>query len=835
MNQVKTTFYDSYVPSLKAAEYEITVSQTLTGDDKVPTTPHPPVKQRFIIRGPRFRINPGDITRAFPPPNSTGRYHDYLPMMVFNKRSLPWERDLNLSKQVNETQPYWQKLHLSAADDEETYPWVALLVFTEHELPAPGQTSKNNLRNPTSTSTVSLSDLLHPPSGIRGPKLTLEDDEKENIDNIRCNVIDVDNDVFVVLMPSLTDLRYLTHVRKVDTSHKEPRKMVHDGWFSTVIGNRFAVPPANGAAPAQVRNIVHLVSLEGLQDLLGETGAKAPANASKVRLVSLYSWSYTCLPDPKENFRELMLHLITPESEQGTNLLFKLPPSSGATPTTAAQKAAQKRLDDGYVPLPYATRTGEETFAWYRGPLAPTKTERIFRLADVDQPLNEAVPLTASEAMIFDADYGVFDQSYAVAWQTGRSLALASKPFATGLLHWRRQAHALVDLLLERMRSPLLAPIFRADGLMADDFLTERGIEGLAELLQENFIYDGFKGFLAGEFAHDIAQRIGKIGGFDKQSPPPTVVEPPMRTSHVPKDLEKLMKNTAVIELFHHLVGQKGEDGTFPGSQLADHLVQWLAQRALLYDVPFNNLVANTRLLPAETIRFFYIDRNWIDSLLDGALSVGIQSSRDALFHKLTRDPLLRLVDDVLHLVRDRMRGSATEGADGQPKSMAGFLLRSAVVSGWPGLEVRAYSAADDKNPMKPLRLDRVAPNIMLGIFPDVPVKVELSEPSEGLVFGHEDEGIDLRFLPGTSGENAANIGKMMEPKKTLATDKIPHRPATKAIAEPPLIIGGTNGLVRALESTFSNPKPTLGPADFAVQMVRVPEQMIFEVNGGGK
>ena len=36
-------------------------------------------------------------------------------------------------------------------------------------------------------------------------------------------------------------------------------------------------------------------------------------------------------------------------------------------------------------------------------------------------------------------------------------------------------------------------------------------------------------------------------------------------------------------------------------------------------------------MLPNDSIRFFHVDRNWLDALVDGALSVGIIDSRGAL------------------------------------------------------------------------------------------------------------------------------------------------------------------------------------------------------------
>jgi len=50
---------------------------------------------------------------------------------------------------------------------------------------------------------------------------------------------------------------------------------------------------------------------------------------------------------------------------------------------------------------------------------------------------------------------------------------------------------------------------------------------------------------------------------------------------------------------------------------------QWLASLLLLKNIPFQNIVPDTGLVPAESLKFFYIDFSWIDALMDGALSVG--------------------------------------------------------------------------------------------------------------------------------------------------------------------------------------------------------------------
>lgn len=886
--EIDVTFYDNFVPPLKAGEYTVTVSQALTAaaGSKVPAEPQPAVTQKFIVRGPRFGLDPADVHRVFPPAGAVGVYEEYLPMIVLNKRALPWERELRLTPA------------------NPNCPSMALLVFSEKDLPNPQP--PGSLQNPTRTTSLPLNQVVAgqtpgPPPGTLGPTLTLEDDEDPA--TTFCNAIDVPAPVFVGLMPVAADLSLLAHVRRVKTDDKEPQDAKHEGWFSSIIANRFAAAPPESGGSERMGNIVHLVSLEGFEHYIQSDKTVVAPTQQTVRLVSLYSWSFTCLREPAVNFAELMLNLVRQLDGARPDLLIRLPLSSVPPPTDPIALAGYERLCKGYAPISYASQTSEQSFAWYRGPLAPVVPKEFMQTTPPGQDVNPASPRNTSEAMIFDTSTGVFDLSYAVAFQTGRSLALNNLPFSTNVLQWRREAHALVDILMEKMRSNVST--FTRDGLMkAEGDLTATGVADLAALLDADIASNAFKDYLATDFYDDIAKHVGKTGGFVPEDQNAVLLtNPPARRPVVPEDLLNLTKEPVVTLLLQHLSGltdfgvtaapvapgatsvplqTPGATENMPaGAELVlvsadgqtvsivktsapvavgdtqldimssnapttppagcsvrlrqsgvmpQQVVDWLARTVLLYGVPFNNLVPDERMLPAESIRFFYLDPNWIDALIDGALSVGTQSSRDGLFNQLMRDPLHRAVDSTLGQVRPALRkvkGVPMPTSIGTP---AGFVLRSAVVAGWPGLEVRAYSGQDQSSPMKPLRLDRVGPNVMIGIYPDVPQRVEFDEPSEGLVFGTEDEGVALRYLPGAGGETPANIGELVEPKVTLARSAFPWRAAPGSPET--FYVGAAEGLAVKLHAQFAargiTPPPAFGPAALAVQMVRVPERMLF-------
>ena len=178
-----------------------------------------------------------------------------------------------------------------------------------------------------------------------------------------------------------------------------------------------------------------------------------------------------------------------------------------------------------------------------------------------------------------------------------------------------------------------------------------------------------------------------------------------------------------------------------------DAVVAWLTKLRLLEGVPFNYIVPSEEMLPNESIRFFHMDRNWLDAMVDGALSTGILDTRGPfassdeevkkeMYQKLMNElndrellhnPLratLTMVDklksrDANAFDRVLEKTNANEDTDSEsiPKSIeyssvfteakavfseyeysiggrqSGFLLRSTVVRDYPGLEISAYDA----------------------------------------------------------------------------------------------------------------------------------------------
>lgn len=193
------------------------------------------------------------------------------------------------------------------------------------------------------------------------------------------------------------------------------------------------------------------------------------------------------------------------------------------------------------------------------------------------------------------------------------------------------------------------------------------------------------------------------------------------------------------------------------GAEFPPGVVAWLAKFKLLLGVPFQYLVPDERLLPAESLRFFSMDEGWIDALIDGALSVG-RSYTAAAATDVAPSLHLERAHRRLHghtnggLHSHRRAQLMQEPAPAGPASfppISGFLLRSAVVTGFPGLEIMAYEqgkspyeyqqrliAADQVRPMTALRLEPLSRSVILGLFVGRLYELVIHQPPEAVHFG---------------------------------------------------------------------------------------------------
>ncbi|MDY7048632.1 MAG: hypothetical protein RPG89_08440 [Microcystis panniformis WG22] len=525
---VKVQFIEYRQPPLDSGIYRVEVEQKVKteGTDKIPEQTFSK-ELTFYVDGHRFApLTPDAIYAVFPPAGNLGEYSNALPHIILKRSTLPWERT------IKSTDP--------------DLPWLALLLFQESEKPEP--------------QTIKLKELKATSGNIKFPKF---DPEPGQNDEDVLTVIDVPKNILEKILPSEKDLTLLASVNQItnDNDLSEP--------LATILGNRL---PKKGEV-----STVHLVALEERYDKDGTFDYQGAGPNDLIRLVSLASWSFTCV-NSKHNFDALLKEI---DREPDTLRL----PSQDNPP-------AKQYLDLGYVPLHHALRQGDKTVSWYHSPLSTGQSQD-----------NLTAPVAiADELMRYDPNTGMFDVSYAMAWQLGRMLTLQNQPLAVEIFNWKRSK--------------------------AQDL-------------------------------HQIQQQV----------------------LHLP---------------FQSTTETNGD--------LPTAIASWFQDLELLKNVPFNYLVPDTRLLPPESLRFFWVDSYWVDCLQDGAFSVGRVTKEDLRLDVQSRS----------------LRRSKTQS----DKTITGFLLHSEVVSGWPGLEIEGYvnrvtgnNFVGPENKLTIIRRDRLADNILLCFF----------------------------------------------------------------------------------------------------------------------
>jgi hypothetical protein len=241
---------------------------------------------------------------------------------------------------------------------------------------------------------------------------------------------------------------------------------------------------------------------------------------------------------------------------------------------------------------------------------------------------------------------------------------------------------------------------------------------------------------------------------------------------------------------------------------------EWMGRACLLHGVPFNYLVPDEKLLPAESLRLFMLDPQWLACLLDGAFSVGRGSSAE---HS----------NDAAHQPAIAAFGRRT---------VSGFLLRSAVVAGWPSLLVNGYRYAlpsgakgdpippDAERPI--LRIERLSANLLLCLFDGEPNVIDFHQQPEALHFGvrrsFAEQGQQIsKALRDANGELLA-----------VRLEQIPLRPGSGSVID-------IAGLARQIEAQHKHTRldVPLNAAQFALQMIEgaVRVRFIFDrgVPGG--
>lgn len=752
-------FLQHSLPALPDGDYTVKVEQTLTDSEgKIigdPTENEWDFTQAFSILGPRYSMDANLVNAAFPPSNGLGDYYNALPHVILTRSSLPWER--------------------SPCDDPDSgRTWLVLLLFEQGE--------------DFTTSTIRLGDWV--------PANQLEAGQDPDDQVV---VIDVDPTLLLDLLPDFQDLEWLAHCRQDLDESGNPQ----GGIKSVIMGNRL---PKQGG-----RNVVHLVSIENLYTGTGIEPDLEPMGNGKVRLASLYNWAFDVL-DEKYSFNGLLSALVPGQ--------FMLPPVRDPQ-----EPDPNIYLSQGLVPIPHRFRNGQQTVSWYRSPLAPGPR-------DIELPLPVK---TSDELLIYDYTIGMYETSYAAAWELGRLMILNSKSFSNTLFQWKRslvQNHLNLNQISKTAHLPIvwdknrwltleaqMNVLYRMNRVDADDQLIENqvgsGSPGQLSGTPQPTMDDQFGAALAFSGNEDTVEVIAPSGAWNDDfgfsfwikteqkpstdngqvilklyntqnpntqilvynfqgqlnflfpngtiqvgeiadgawhhfvltlSPSKNVLKytldgrdletteytPPSKTGG--NFFDAMWLGNDPQEIFDPFQGYSAQFRNYSTLLTLGDLTEirevdtapaplhpWFNQLSLLNGLPALNLIPDPNMLPVESMRFFFLDRNWVDMLLDGAFSIGrvnkFQYEFDAeIMESMVLNP--------------------------NPE-VTGFLLRSEVVRGWPDLLVDGYNIIQnnqnpipDENRLELLRMDRISDSILLCMFEGNIKTVDIHLKAEAVHFG---------------------------------------------------------------------------------------------------
>ena len=419
----EVTFTEFFEPRLKSGEYWLHAALE-AGPKAAPTTFT--ADRRFAVAGLRFKLGGDDVASLFPPPLANGEFRGVLPQAVLARPTLPWSRTC------------------VAGAAAANVPWLAVLTLQEDEIVLPtgattpivARTAADLVPAGTSISVMGAAPLEPPVVGTM-PSNTVSTPGLATLDfgespNDPVNTIDLDVDLFSKIAPTAADLALLANARTVDTFDSVDSKD-EVTTRAIVLGNRAARVGAKATAL--------LVSLENLGAFLPDdagTPSAAFGAATTVRLIVLVSWQFF-VNDGDETLNKLLSSLdadglATVRVPGAVIDAAKVRQATDDAPTgidaSDADALVANALAAGFVPLDHHLREGGDTVSWLRGPLISYRGLTSYPLP----------PVIGPDALLrYDPEMGMFDVSYAAAWQLGQLMALQSRSFSVALLQWKQQ------------------------------------------------------------------------------------------------------------------------------------------------------------------------------------------------------------------------------------------------------------------------------------------------------------------------------------------------------------------------------------------------------------
>lgn len=197
-------------------------------------------------------------------------------------------------------------------------------------------------------------------------------------------------------------------------------------------------------------------------------------------------------------------------------------------------------------------------------------------------------------------------------------------------------------------------------------------------------------------------------------------------------------------ELNSIAVAKSEEQALKTSSEIPDTIMDFLKELYKLNGVPFSYLVPHEFFLEKQhkkqgkdysgTLSLFYVDPNWVEALLGGALSIGRINNTGSILDEVMSGDMHDYTDQTIESSENKIENHPVRRLN-----ITGFLFRSDLISGWRGIEIEAYDVDGELLPA--LRFERIEADIFLGIFNGNVASIVITEPYEGLHFGVKKNG----------------------------------------------------------------------------------------------
>ena len=511
-------------------------------------------------------------------------------------------------------------------------------------------------------------------------------DDSEQTENIQ--VIFLDPSLFLRIFSNggkydMSKFKYLSHVRKTATDGTISAGAGRYKMSSITISHR--VGPVQATEPTAT--IMHLVSLERIAD------APLSIPQRRVALVSLHSWTFNTLPANAFN----VFHCLETLGLGVKSFRSSLCEQSNQKHKSVGvdlKAAIQKRQEDGYNVVKYRTVTGEETAAIFRGPLTPTF---------VAQPLKKDFVMQSNfgtDLQMLDPNLCLMDLTYSAAWQLGKTLAMGDQSFTGALARLRGLIHSQATKQAKK-------EIHEALGCYVSRDEAVRGTKDLVKwfsILNSNL--------------HKHQKTVTGSARWQQSSDPHEWIDISLQSPHILNRIGRLADDACIEAAL-------SSDGTFynelnvPNNTDYAHVLSWVIDKIHLRNIPGHYYLPDPTYLPEETLKFFYVDANWTDAMVDGALSLANHWSS-----KPQKDFVRTAIKNAIN-ANVRLKDPKTGIRPQMPNY--GFLLRSQLLVQFPDLTISAAfkpiaTNDDGEKPRAPILIQKkIAPNTMLCLFDCTP------------------------------------------------------------------------------------------------------------------